>query len=332
LRRINKTHELQDSSVLNPIGLDYYYIKIDTSDPSIGPVRSTSSPLGSLYFQDSKSTGGSTIEATKNIQFEIIKPNIQTQILSGTSIASDMRTVSATSVSGVEPSFVDQGYERVELNVNNYVTTSRLICSEINENTKLSDQPANKSLELRVFFSTQNEKITPVIDLDRVGATLVTNRVNNPITDYINDSRPSTLNKDPIGFSYVTKPISLEVAATSLRVYVAGYINRNSDLRAFYAILKDPLENPIYYPFPGYSNRIASGQIIDINNSDGTPDKFVPNNDLFGNGNTQNYFKDYEFSIDNLAAFRYFSIKLVASSNIQVYPPKLRDLRVIALA
>ncbi|MGA1048087.1 MAG: hypothetical protein ACO3UU_08755, partial [Minisyncoccia bacterium] len=332
LRRINRTHQLQDASVLNPIGLDYYHLKLNTSDANLGLVRTSTSNYGSLHFSDSKSTGGANIKATRNIQFEIIKPNIQVMTLPNTSIVSDMRTVSATSVSGVEPSFVDQGYERIDLNVDNYVTTSRLICSKINESTKLFDQPANKSLEIRAFLSTQNDRLSPIIDLDRVGAILVTNRVNNPIRDYVNDSRPSTLNKDPIAFSYATKPISLEVAATSLRVYVAAYINKNSDLRAFYAILKDPSESPIYYPFPGYLNRIASGEIIDINNSDGSSDKFVANNDIFGNGNTQNYFKDYEFSIDNLAGFRYFSIKLVATSNIQVYPPKLRDLRVIALA
>lgn len=332
LRRINKTHQLQDASVLNPIGLDYYYLKINTSDVNQGLIRTPSSEYGSLHFSDSKSTGGAFVRATKNIQFEIIKPNIQVMTLPNTSVVSDMRTVSATSVGGVEPSFVDQGYERVDFNVDNYMTSSRLICSKINESTKLFSQPAKKSLEIRAYLSTQNNRLSPVIDLDRVGAILVSNRVNSPITDYINDSRPSTLNKDPIGFSYVTKPISLEVAATSLRVYVAAYINRNSDLRAFYAILKDPSESPIYYPFPGYANRIASGEVIDINQSDGTPDKFVPPNDIFGNGNTPNYFKDYEFSIDNLAAFRYFSIKLVATSTIQVYPPKLRDLRVIALA
>ncbi len=326
LRRINKTHELQDSRVLNPIGLDYYYLRIDTSD------RSSTSPFGSLYFEDSKSAGGNNVKATKNIQFEIIKPNIQTMILPNTSIVSDMRTVSATSVSGVEPSFVDQGYERVEFNVDNYANSSRLICSKINEITKLTNQPANKSLEIRAYLSTENNRISPIIDLDRVGAILITNRINNPISDYVNDSRAATLDKDPSAFSYATKPISLEVAASSLRVYVAAYVNRNSDIRAFYAILKDPLESPIYYPFPGYSNRILSGEVIDINNSDGTPDKFVANNELFGDSSTQNYFKDYEFSIDNLAAFRYFSIKIVGSSNIQVYPPRLRDLRVIALA
>lgn len=323
LRRINKSHELQDALVVNPIGLDYYHLKIDTSNRSA---------LGSLYFADSKSAGGRNVKATKNIQYEIIKPNIQTFVLPNTSIVSDMRSISATSISGVEPSFVDQGYERIELNVDNYVNTSRLIASKINESTKLSRLPANKSLEIRTYLSTENNRISPVIDLDRVGAILVTNRINSPISDYINDSRPSTLNEDPLSSSYVTKPISLEVAATSLRIYVAAYVNRNSDIRAFYAILKDPLESPIYYPFPGYANRLLSGEVIDINNSDGTPDKFVPANDLFGDGSTQNYFKDYEFSIDNLAAFRYFSIKIVTSSTIQTYPPRLRDLRVIALA
>lgn len=333
LRRINKIHELQDSTILERIGLDSYPIKIDMSGNDSGITdRTLGSPLGSLYFEESKSLGGSRIKATKNIQYEIIKPNIQVMTLPNTSIVSDMRSVSATSVGGAEPSFVDQGYQRIDLNVDNYVNSSRLICSKINETTKLIAQPANKSLEIRTYLSTENNRISPVIDLDRAGAILVTNRINNPVSDYINDSSTSTLDNDPTAFVYATKPISLEVAATSLRVYTAAYVNRNSDIRAFYAILKDASESPIYYPFPGYANRILSGEVININNSDGTPDEFVSNNDLFGDGNTVNYFKDYEFSIDNLASFRYFSIKIVVSSNIQVYPPKLRDLRVIALA
>jgi hypothetical protein len=113
---------------------------------------------------------------------------------------------------------------------------------------------------------------------------------------------------------------------------VSAYVNQYSDLRALYATLADPNDQPIFYPFPGYTNRLESGEIIDLSSSNGLSDKKVANNSLFSEGSTLDYFRDYEFSIDNLGSFKYFAIKLVASSSSQAFPPRLRDLRVISLA
>jgi hypothetical protein len=43
-------------------------------------------------------------------------------------------------------------------------------------------------------------------------------------------------------------------------------------------------------------------------------------------------YREYEFTIDSLPAFRYFGIKLIGTSTNQAYPPRFKDLRVIALA
>ena len=43
-------------------------------------------------------------------------------------------------------------------------------------------------------------------------------------------------------------------------------------------------------------------------------------------------WNDYEFSIDNLPTFRNFSIKLVGSGTNQAQPPRMKNLRVLALA
>ena len=43
-------------------------------------------------------------------------------------------------------------------------------------------------------------------------------------------------------------------------------------------------------------------------------------------------WKDYEFTIDNLPTFRYFSIKLVGTGTNQAQPPRVKNLRVLALA
>jgi hypothetical protein len=333
LRRINKVHLLQDSTVEDSIGLDYFTVKLDMSSQN-GTMtdRTGSGTLPSLYLPNSKNIGGNTIQITRNIQYEIIEPNVSTTSLPGTSIISSMRSVSGTSVSGNESSFVDQGFERINLREMNYLSSPRLICSKINEEELLNELPYNKSFELKLNLVTTNNRLSPAIDLDRVGVNLTSQRVNSVITDYASDNRVSTIIDDPSAFVYVSKPIGLQVPATSLKLIISAYINQYSDLRALYATLAEPNDQPIFYPFPGYTNRLESGEITDLSRSNGLPDKKVPNNSLYSEGDTPDYFRDYEFTIDNLGTFKYFVIKLVASSTSQAFPPRLRDLRVISLA
>ncbi len=329
LRRINTTHQLQDATVTDPIGLDYYNIRVGMSTNGVD--RTTGS-LPKLYLNSSKSAGGIKTKATQNIPFEVAQPITKIVNHPTTAVSAELRTVSGTSISGSELSFEDQGFRSISIDENNYFSTPRLIASKVNEDSKLNGIPGNKSMELRFNLRTSDSRLSPVIDLDRVGMILVSNRVNNVIDDYATDSRISTLSDDPSAFTYATKPIELEIAATSLKVIVSAYINPYSDLRALYAIMKDSTEEPIYYPFPGYSNRIESGQVIDPANNDGTSDNFVPKNDTLGFESNELTFKDYEFTIDNLESFRYFSIKLIGTSTNQAYPPRLRDFRVIAVA
>jgi len=330
LRRINTTHQLQDATVSNPIGLDYYHVKVGMSTNGIDRTIGTSIPK--LYLNSTKSIGGSNINATQNIAFEVARPIVQTVVHPETQLNAEIRTTSGTSISGSEISFENQEFTPLSLDDDNYFSTPRIVASRINETTKLTDNFDNKSMEMRLNLRTSDFRLSPVIDLERVGMILVSNRVNNVITDYATDSRVSTLKDDPSSFIYATKNIQLEIPATSIRVIVSAYINPYADLRALYSITTNPSEDPIYYPFPGYSNRIESGQVIDPANNDGTSDTFVTKNDTLGFDSNEIAFKDYEFTVDNLESFRYFSIKLIGTSTNQSYPPRLRDLRVIAVA
>ena len=93
MRRINTNHTLQDSTVTDDIELDYYHIKVDMSQdgktdslPNGQVDRSDGTSFPKLYINESKSTGGNTINATQNIQFEIARPNIQVMSLNGTNV------------------------------------------------------------------------------------------------------------------------------------------------------------------------------------------------------------------------------------------------------
>lgn len=330
LRRINTIHNFVNTTVSDPIDLDYYTIKIDTSTNGID--RSSGINFPKLYLNQDKSSGGSIIKATQNIQYEILSPVIQTLNLVGTTIDASVRTVSGTSVDGTESSFSDKGFESINLNSTNYFTSPRLICSRINEVEKLSYMPGNKSLNINLELTTSNSYISPVVDLDRTSLILTTNRINNPIQNYATDNRVSTLEDDPSSFVYATNAISLETPATSIKAIVAAYVNTYSDVRGFFALLNDPEEQPIYYPFPGYDNLTADGTIIDVAANNGKPDKSYSKIDTLGFKSSEITFTDLEFTIDSLPPFRYFSIKLVGTSTTQVYPPRFKQLRVIALA
>ena len=333
LRRINKTHDLSDSTVSSTIDLDFYNIKLDMSDQNFTMTdRSSSSGYPKLFLNETKSTGGSKINASQNIPFEIVKPIVQTMTLRGTNVNASARTVSGSSIGGNEISFIDQGFEQINLNATNYLETPRIISSKVNESQKLSTLPANKSFTLNVNLSTTNAYVSPVIDLDRVGMIFTSNRVNNPISDYVNDDRVSTLKDDPSSFVYATKPISLETPASSIKVFMTAYVNTQNDIRGFYSITDDPNEELIYYPFPGYNNLTSNGEILNLSNSDGLSDKKVSKVDTVGFDSEILDFREYEFTIDNLPSFRYFGIKLVGTSTNQAYPPRIKDLRVIALA
>jgi len=73
-------------------------------------------------------------------------------------------------------------------------------------------------------------------------------------------------------------------------------------------------------------------QVINDSASDGLPNQPVPKTDVLSSSNNPNLFRDYEFSIDNLDSFRFFSIKIVGTSTNQAFPPRIKDLRVLALA
>ena len=338
LRRINTTHTLQDATVADPIDFDFYTIRIDTSsagktDPlPYGQVDRSNGVFPKLYANETKSMGGSIIKCSQNIQYEIANPNIQTTTINGTSITASMRTISGTSVDGTEISFQDKGFTDVKLYQNNYFDSPRLICSKINENNFLGNIIGKKSLTVDLVLETGDSYISPVVDLDRASIIFTTNRINNPIQNYISDNRVNSLKDDPSSFVYATNIVQLEIPATSLKVLATAHVNIFSDFRVLYSIKNDPKEESIFYPFPGYSNLTSDGRVISQSLSDGTEDKKVTKTNVLGFTALDLEYKEYEFTTSNLPPFKYFSIKIIGSGTNQAFPPRLSDLRVIALA
>ena len=72
---------------------------------------------------------------------------------------------------------------------------------------------------------------------------------------------------DPTGCQYITKEISLENAATSIKILLAGHVHADADIRAFYSIGDKTGFQPIFTPFPGFDNINNRGQVINAANN-----------------------------------------------------------------
>jgi len=327
LKRINKTHTVLSADTT----FDSYTIQLDTSS-NTGTARSTSSGYPTLYLNQTKSSGGYNIKASQNMPFEIITPMVQNVTVSGTTISSQIRTISASSISGNENPFIESGFDNITLNQVNYLDSPRMIASKVNETQYLSTLPGNKSMNLKVFLNTVDSRLSPVIDTQRVNVILTSNRVNSVITNYAEDSRVNSVYDDPTAFQYISKEITLENPGSSIKILLSAYNNLYSDIRAFYAISENQNFNPIFVPFPGYENINSKGQIINIQDNNGHPDAFVPLASNTGFLPTDVSFAEYTFTADQLPSFRSYRIKIIMTSTNQVYIPRLKDLRVIALA
>lgn len=333
LRRINKVHKL--SEVVNvskhPIDIDSYYIKIDTSDTdfdgnSIGKNRS-----GSLFFKETSLTGDYGTHISQNIQYSTIYPTIKHILPTSTNIQTRVRTFSGTSSNGNENCFEDLGYTEIGIDRMTSFNRPRVIASRINEQKNIKNSPGNRSFDMELVLTTQDERVSPLIDLDEISVKLGSYRLNQPIAldSFMTDDRVRGLTGDPNACIYISKPVYLNFASNSLKVLLSAYTGNFGDIRVLYRLFNssNPQLSSNYELFPGYKNyRVDSygiKRVIDPSLNDGSSDSFV-------NVGSSNQVYDYEYTADDLQYFDGFSIKVIISGTNQADVPYLKDIRAIA--
>ena len=329
LRRINKQHS-STSIMDDPKDLDKYYLQFDRA--SEDTKRDASNLM--INFANENSLGGRNLYSTRNIQFNTIQPRVNVITPGeGTTITAQIRTVSGTSAGGVEPSFMDQGFQSVELNDTTTLNSPRIIASNVNENVKLSALPKSKSFTMSLDFVSNNSMVSPVVDLDNSVVILGRNRLNKPVDNYAFDGAANSIDEDPHSGIYVTKRVDLKNPSSSLKVVVGAHRHASADFRVLYQLFRNDSQDvdQTYVPFPGFDNmRDTDGdgfgdRVIDATLNNGKPDARVA-------ANVENEFSEYQFSVDELEPFTGFKIKIVMSGTNEAFPPRFKDFRVIALA
>ena len=310
---INKTH-----TAIGNIGIDDYTITLSTT-PVVDGAGGTSS------------FGGSVVTATENAQYDVSTTNIGTLVPPRTSLDAGIKGTSATSPSGSETSFVKSTTTRtIPLDDNYYWDTSNMVSSTINETNELSGV---KSLSMPITLSSTDSRVSPVIDTQRMSMVAVSNKVN--VIDSSSDVYPTSIYKamtEPEGDNnaaiYLTKKITLENAATSIRVILDANREDSASIKVLYKILRpdDAFDfDEIDYKFFNDDGTVAGS---------GGPDVVVnPSLSL-------SQFNEYEYTAgvtdDGIGTplddFITFQIKIVMRTTNSARPPKIRQLRVLALA
>ena len=268
-------------------------------------------------------SGGAGITATQNVPFETITPTVHAIDYPETDIAVTVNTTSGTSIGNSstitdQASFINNGsYDEVQLGQSNVFDNPRIICSQVNEDNKLEGR---KSFSMRVDYSSDDERLSPIIDLDRISLVTTSNRINRwpggaqvlglqSELDVTTDVSllPSGDQNEAI---HLTRVVRLANISRSIRVYYSVRRFGDANVAVYYRIQKPGDEKPIEQN--GYT-LIA------------TPD--VGSTATIGSEE----YEDYEFSVDGLE-FTAFQVKLVMTSSNQANVPIIKDLRCIAFA
>jgi len=259
--------------------------------------------------------GGATVTATRNILYDVIQPVAGVIQPPNTTIGSTLRATTGKTLEGSETEFTlttASDKVAVELNEDYYFTGPKLVASAINETNEMS---SGKSLNLDITLNSTADNLSPVVDTSRLSAHLIRNHLYNPVSgttpDFVADTAKSGGSSSA---KYVTKPVKLTNDSTALDVRLSAYVPSTSEVEMYFrTTAADDARNIkelVWTPF----------------NDDGSPDTAVtPSDDNIT-------FKEHKYSVSDLPTFTSFQLKIVLKGTVSSYPPRVKDLRGIALA
>jgi hypothetical protein len=245
-------------------------------------------------------------------------PTVSQLIQNQTEAAWRVRRTTGTGPTGEATPYALDGVDvNITTNANNFYDEIYAVASAENETFALGGV---KSLRLSAALSTDNSRLSPIIDLARLSASLITNRIDNPSAapgvgvntpnDFIDET-------EPLGGSSVAKhltiPVTLETPAVGLKVIFAANRPSESFIDLYYRVASVGLATPLS------EEDWVLAAIDEPIRSDEDP----------------SVFRDYAYTIPasgELEPFSAYQFKIVFRSTNPAKIPRIRDIRGIALA
>jgi hypothetical protein len=257
--------------------------------------------------------GGSAVRSTPNYTYSTLFVNANQMVLPRTRTAWAAAITSGKSVAGVEQPYVKTGYAPIAINDNIDLRAPGVVASKTNEDNTMSGA---RSFSLRATLTTDSNYISPVIDLSRISATLVGNRVDrqsdtpldgfNVPSTFVAETHPSD---GTSAAKHVFRPITLSEPAVGLKVLFAANRPPASEIELYYRVKET-----------GSDTQINTLDWVRVD-----PDEVVSPDD------EPSLFREYEYTVNGLADFDRFQFKLVFKSTNIAAVPRVKDFRAIAL-
>ena len=261
--------------------------------------------------------GGSSITASENRLYDVIKLNAQTLEFPQAEINFELKRMLGRSMDhdqSQQQYQFDTAYTKVLPNKNTDFETPGMIASATNKTVK---SLSAESFQLRATLSNGGQdNLSPVIDLNRTSVITVQNLINDPVTNasyyganglntLVEDTAPDDTTNEA---NYITKQVELNTDANALDIYINANRPRNSSIDVYYKVATDG---------DGFDE--LGWTLIN-------PTELVPFNDD-GAYSEVHYSKDFTSAA---TPFNRFSVKVVLRSQRSTHVPTLRDFRAIA--
>ena len=270
--------------------------------------------------------GGNQVITTQNIMYNSFLPTVQTLLPDLTSLSANVVTTGSGGLLG-ELSYADKrnsglssGMARgdsanITLNELNFTNEPKVILSDSNETFRIS---GNKSFEMRLNFSTTDNKVSPIVDLQRMSFTGFENIIdkqdsaatvgfNVPLA-FVNETHPT---EGSAAAKHVSTVVTLEEEAVGLKILIAANRPSSADFEVYYktGLADEVLSDKNWI-------EVAKEAAITADNDPTT-------------------FREYEYLAGgvggSLTPFTQYQVKIVMNTTNSSQIPVFRDLRAIAL-
>lgn len=283
---INGVHRIEN---VNAEGYSFSNVIQNDSEILIPEVASAS-----VFF-------GYNIITDCSYQYDNIMLNNSEILLSNTRLEYKIKGLSGRSLDGTEtPNVFDPEFSEITNKVDYSTAKVKKINSPYNERNL--NPGGDKSLQVDITFSTNNENITPVIDVTNTNASLVENVINNQFT-----GETSSNNGDAIA-RYITKDISLTSQSNGIHVSFSANVQGNANIRVYYKTL--PIDSTGTLDDEPWVEMQLDSDVSKSSNST----TFMP----------------YKYTVYDLPLFKTFKTKLIMTSPDSTKPPLVKVYRAVA--
>jgi hypothetical protein len=336
------------TSATTPIGKMYQYdvvnyantkmVVANVSYSFVGSACTSSRMFAPNTYIKGQTTGYSArIVTIENKQIDLINLVADHLTPSNTTVLATTKFATATNA-------VDSSYFGVNINDNTELTATRYIISRSNEgNTSATSATMNstRSAQVRFTITSNNIVASPVVDVGRTSIVAVHNLINS--NSAIGSSEDYVTSGGNAQSRYISRRVTLSDGqdAEDLIVYVTAYKPSTSQINVYYKILhaedSDTFAQTRWIPMTIsdsgiYSSSENKEDFIELQYA---PPTFAATTGLpyaYGANTTNSNILEYRnTSKARFVGFKQFAVKIVMTNSVTVNPPRLKDLRVIAL-